>query len=336
MFVDEKPPMHPGEVLLEGYLKPRGVSQYRLAQEMGVPPIRVSEIVRGKRAISADTALRLARFFEDTTADFWMDLQHRYDLAAERGRLGEDLERVRPQTAVRGTMRAGTALSLRTLVDATNLEAWADRREAQGQLPRVVRDLVLATVGRAERVVFSADEGVQHPGWDGIVGASQGTAFVPDGLSAWELGTNRDVKRKADADYAKRTKNPLGLEPSETTFVFVTPRYWSKKREWAEQKQAEGVWRDVRVYDAEDLETWLEFAPGVHVRLSTLIGKHPEGADALRTSWEGWAGVTEVPMSAELVISGRNEEALGLLEWLRGQPSSLALRAESKEEAIAF
>jgi len=317
-------------------MKLRKVTQYRLAQEIGVAQIRVSEIVRGKRAISADTALRLARFFEDTTADFWMDLQHRYDLAAERGRLGEDLERVRPQATARGTMRAGTALSLRTLVDATDLEAWADRREAQGQLPRVVRDLVLATVGRAERVVFSADEGVQHPGWDGIVGASQGNAFVPDGLSAWELGTNRDVKRKADADYAKRTKNPLGLEPSETTFVFVTPRYWSKKREWAEQKQAEGVWRDVRVYDAEDLETWLEFAPGVHVRLSTLTGKHPEGADAIRTFWEGWAGVTEVPMSAELVISGRNEEALGLLEWLRGQPSSLALRAESKEEAIAF
>src|SRR5215218_3214285 len=116
MFVDEKPPMHPGEVLLEGYLKPRGVSQYRLAQEIGVPQIRVSEIVRGKRAISADTALRLARFFEEEPADFWMDLQRKYDLAAEEDKLGEDLERVRPQPSVRGTMRAGRALSLRTLV----------------------------------------------------------------------------------------------------------------------------------------------------------------------------------------------------------------------------
>jgi addiction module HigA family antidote len=334
--MEERATMHPGEILLEAYMKPRGVTQYRLAQAIGVPQIRVSEIVRGKRAISADTAMRLARFFEDTTADFWMDRQRKYDLATEKVRLGEDLERVRPQTVVRGTMRAGRALSLRTLVDATDLVGWADRREAQGQLPRVVRDLVLATVGRAERVVFSADEGVQLPGWDGIVEASQGNAFVPDGLSAWEVGTDKDVRRKANRDYAKRTKNPLGLDPSETTFVFVTPRYWSKKREWAAEKQAEGVWREVRVYDAEDLETWLEFAPGVHVRLSTLTGKHPEGADALRTFWEGWAGVTEVPMSAELVISGRNEEAERVLQWLRGRPSSLALRAESKEEAIAF
>ena len=92
----------------------------------------------------------------------------------------------------------------------------------------------------------------------------------------------------------------------------------------------------MRSYDADDIVAWLEFAPGVHVWLSTLIGKHPEGADSLRGFWERWAGVTEVPMSAELVISGRNEEAERVLEWLRGGPSSLALRAESKEEAVAF
>jgi addiction module HigA family antidote len=326
-LAEEKATVHPGEVLLEGFLKPRGVTQYRLAQEIGVPQIRVSEIVRGKRSITADTALRLARFFGDTTADFWMNLQRRHDLAAEQGRLGEDLERVRPQTGVRGTIRAGRVLSLRTLVDATDLAGWADRLESQSQLPRVVRGLVLATVERAGRVAFAAGEGVQLGGWDGIVDVPRGNAFVPDGPSAWELGVGRQVKRKADSDYAKRTKDPLGLDPSETTYVFVTPRRWSKKQEWAAEKQAEGVWREVRAYDADDIEAWLEFAPGVHVWLSTLIGKHPEGADSLRGFWERWAGVTGVPMSAELVISGRSEEAGRVLEWLRGGPSSLALRA---------
>lgn len=335
-MAEEGPIMHPGELLLEGFMKPKGVTQYRLAQELGVPQIRISEIVRGKRAISADTALRLARFFQDTTADFWMSRQWRCDLAAEKGRLGENLERVRPQTPVRGTLRAGRAFSLGTLVNASDLTSWAERRESQGQLPRVVRDLVLATAEYAERVVFSADEGVQLPGWDGIVDAPQGNAFVPNGLSAWEVGTDKDVKRKANRDYAKRTKDPLGLDPSETTFVFVTPRFWIKKREWAAEKQEEGVWREVRVYDAEDLTTWLEFAPGVHIRLSTLTGKHPEGASALRDFWEGWAGVAVVPMSAELIISGRQKEAEHVIEWLRGPISSVGLRAESKEEALAF
>src|SRR5215210_8359292 len=108
--MEDKMAMHPGKILLDGYMRPRGITQYRLAQEIGVPQIRVSEIVRGKRAISADTALRLARFFEEETADFWMDLQRKYDLAAEEDKLGEDLERVRPQPSVRGTMRAGRAL----------------------------------------------------------------------------------------------------------------------------------------------------------------------------------------------------------------------------------
>jgi addiction module HigA family antidote len=334
--MDEKPPMHPGEVLLEGYMRPRGVSQYRLAQEMGVPPIRVSEIVRRKRAISADTALRLARFFDDTDEQLWMDLQRRYDLEVEKGKIGEGLAEVRPLVGARSAARAGGPVPLRTLVNSTDLTEWANRRDAQGLLPKVVRSLVLATVGRIESIAFSAEEGVQLGGWDGIVEAPEGNAFVPRGLSAWELGTNRDVKRKADDDYEKRTEDPLGIDPSKATFVFVTPRRWGKKTKWVAAKQTEEVWREVRVYDADDLETWLEFAPGVHIWLSTIAGKHPEGASDLRTYWEGWAGVTDPPMSVELVISGRREATERVLTWLRGRPSSLGLRAESKEEALAF
>lgn len=85
-------PIHPGEVLLEDFLKAMGISQYRLASGISVPPRRINEIVHGKRAITADTALRLARFF-GTSAQFWLALQTRYDLEIERDRLGERLER---------------------------------------------------------------------------------------------------------------------------------------------------------------------------------------------------------------------------------------------------
>jgi addiction module HigA family antidote len=73
------PPVHPGEVLLEDFMKPLGLSQYRLAQDLHVSPIRISQIVHGKRAVTADTALRLARYF-GTSADVWIRLQARYDL----------------------------------------------------------------------------------------------------------------------------------------------------------------------------------------------------------------------------------------------------------------
>lgn len=88
----KQPPVHPGEILLEEFLSPMGISQYRLAKEISVPPRRINEIVRGLRSISADTALRLARYF-GTTERFWLNLQTRYDLEVERDRLGNRLRR---------------------------------------------------------------------------------------------------------------------------------------------------------------------------------------------------------------------------------------------------
>jgi antitoxin HigA-1 len=92
MSPSKMPPIHPGEVLLEEFLEPMGVSQYRLAKDTSVPPRRINEIVHGKRAITADTALRLSRYF-GTTERFWLNLQTRYDLEREKDRLGDRLDR---------------------------------------------------------------------------------------------------------------------------------------------------------------------------------------------------------------------------------------------------
>jgi addiction module HigA family antidote len=86
------PPIHPGEILLEEFLKPLHISQYRLAKDLGVPARRINEIVHGKRAISADTALRLSRYF-GLSDRFWLNLQTRYDLEMAKDRLGERLQR---------------------------------------------------------------------------------------------------------------------------------------------------------------------------------------------------------------------------------------------------
>ena len=85
-------PIHPGEILNEAFLTPLGVSQYRLAVDLGVPPRRINEIVLGRRSISADTALRLAHYFGNS-AEFWMSLQSRYDLLLEQDRIGLSLSK---------------------------------------------------------------------------------------------------------------------------------------------------------------------------------------------------------------------------------------------------
>lgn len=85
-------PIHPGEILLEEFLQPMEISQYRLAKDISVPPRRINEIVHGKRGISANTALRLSRYF-GLSERFWMNLQSRYDLETEKDKLGERIEK---------------------------------------------------------------------------------------------------------------------------------------------------------------------------------------------------------------------------------------------------
>jgi len=91
-------PVHPGEILLEEFLRPLGVSQYQVARAVGVPARRINEIVHGQRRISADTALRLARYF-GTSERFWVNLQARYDLEVEKDRLGTALDDIQPLNA---------------------------------------------------------------------------------------------------------------------------------------------------------------------------------------------------------------------------------------------
>jgi antitoxin HigA-1 len=92
------PPVHPGEILLEEFLTPPGVSQYQLAKAVKVPARRINEIVHGQRRITADTALRLSRYF-GTSERFWLNMQARYDLEIEKDKLGAELDSIRPLSA---------------------------------------------------------------------------------------------------------------------------------------------------------------------------------------------------------------------------------------------
>lgn len=91
MKTKKLPPIHPGEILREEFLRPMGISQYRLAKDISVPPRRINEIVHGKRSITADTALRLGRFF-GMSAQFWLNLQTRYDLEVTEDLLNDRLD----------------------------------------------------------------------------------------------------------------------------------------------------------------------------------------------------------------------------------------------------
>jgi len=220
--------------------------------------------------------------------------------------------------------------------DAKDIELWADRRDAQGTLPKLIRRLILATAKRVVEIQFRSDEGIQLGGWDGIAHVLDSNAHVPEGFSGWELSAERSVRGKADDVYTKRSAEPLDLDTKDTTFIFVTPRRWANKEEWAGEKRQKGIWKYVRAYDAENIETWLEQALAVHLWFSIKIGKHPLGVTDLDHFWDAWSGATKPPLSFDLVTAGRDNEIPKIHHWLRSEPSVLGLKADTREEAIAY
>ena len=222
------------------------------------------------------------------------------------------------------------------LVDTTDIVRWADRLDARSRLPGLVRRLITATGRGLTGLSIRAGEGVQLPGWDGVVEACEKDLHVPDGVSVWEIGVSAKVAQKASADYLKRTAEPGGVNPLEATYVFVSPRRWSNKDAWVADRNAEGEWKEVRVYDADDLEHWLQRAQGVHAWFSALLGKDPYEVESLEIWWESWSRTTAPPIPSDLLISGRASAVENVRGHVRGDSTSLTVSADSREEAIAF
>jgi hypothetical protein len=222
------------------------------------------------------------------------------------------------------------------LANATDLERWADRLESRALLPALVRRLITATGQELIGLSIRASEGVQFPGWDGKVEAAGGDLHVPKGISVWEMGTNERVAQKANEDYKKRTEDPDGVDAAETIYVFVTPRRWAGKAKWAAERNAKGVWKEVRVYDADNLEHWLERARGVHAWFSATLGKDPHEAESLETWWESWSQATAPPIPPGLLLAGRTTAAEKVQTHVQRAPSAHTVAADSQEEAVAF
>lgn len=222
-------------------------------------------------------------------------------------------------------------------VNATDLSQWAERRDGQSSMPELLRRLIYATVGPSAEILFPSDESVQQGGWDGICKANSGVSYVPSGNSCWEIGAQRtSIRTKAETDFKKRTKDPLGLDPTQTAFVFVTPQRFSGKTSWLTEKKALGIWRDVIVIDSDDLTHWLEVCPAVAQWLSVKIGRRPAGLRNLEEVWSEWIGATQVPLTEDVLLTGRDDDQIAVLKWLREPAKLLSMQADAPDEARSF
>jgi hypothetical protein len=222
-------------------------------------------------------------------------------------------------------------------VSAADIILWAqsNSREAQEKLPLLVQKLVFASVDPLSLEIPTGDS-IVNPGWDGVLTVKTGNAYVPCGTSCWEFSTEKDHRQKAERDYCKRVSNPLGFNTKDTTIVFVTCRKWGNSRNWVASKKLNNDWKDVKIIDADILESWLRLCPSVHRWLAMVIGKLSSGVWTLEQAWGSWSCTTSPESNYDLAIAGRLEEEKQLTELLGKKPSHIVVSADWGEEAYAF
>ncbi len=220
-------------------------------------------------------------------------------------------------------------------VTATHLVQWSDRREAQGMLPVFVRRLISATA-RITAIAMPGGDSVNAPGWDGVIEVTQGNPWVPDGISCWELGTSKDPASKASSDFEKRIGQISVAQATQATFVFVTPRRWPGKSAWRENARSRNAWEDVLVWDADDLEAWLETSPATSLWLGMQLGIAGHGIEAVENYWEHWSNQSSPAITTPALFSGREESRLSLQNSIEQHEPLIAVMADSQSEAVAF
>lgn len=164
--------------------------------------------------------------------------------------------------------------------------------------------------------------------------------YIPGGTSVWEFGTNREAHRKAQSDYRGRSAKPGSVTPSDSTFVFVTPRVWSGGENWRDRKRKarSNKWKDVRVIDGIALEDWLERNPAVAADLARQILQNiPQtGARSTDEFWDEYSFQFDPALTEEALLAGRAEQADLMRQHLLGHASGHLWQAYSLEEVTAF
>ncbi len=220
-------------------------------------------------------------------------------------------------------------------ITATNITQWADTRNAQALLPELVLRLIRAATTNINNIRFPSGDAVHLSGWDGILDSDDTVFNIPRGISLWECGVNSNPRTKADEDYNKRTNNPLGYDKASSTFVSVTPRIWDKAAVWVINKKQTGVWKDIVVITAIELEYLLYQHPAVALWLAEKIGRSTKHTYDLESYWNKWSTGKGFKLVPSILLGGRESEQEAIYEGIKS-PSVTIIQSMAQSESLAF
>lgn len=315
-------PVHPGAFIREKVI-PTGMSVKEAAKRLGVGRPALSNLLNAKSSLSAEMAIRLEKAF-GADRQMLLDLQTSF----ERHGRQSDEKAVAVRAYVPGFLT----------IKARQIENWADGNlEARQLLPVLLRKLIHSTGHELRKVDFAGYDNAERKGWDGIVEAGAATAWIPEGKSGWEFGTNEEPRVKAEKDYKARLASVPAAERADCAFVFVTPHNWPGKAAWEKSKNGAGEWKAVRAFDASDLEQWLEESVPAQIWLAERLAIPTKGYETLEQCWHRWSAASEPPMTPAIFepsIAAYRATFKGWLDKPSERPFIVA--ADSKDEALAF
>lgn len=229
-------------------------------------------------------------------------------------------------------------------ITAQELDRWAATQPAKSLLPEVLRRLVWTTIPpeHIKKIDFPAGAEIHRPGYDGTTVVTRGTEFVPEGICFWELGCDvNNPKKKAQDDYDKRVEENQQLNASgetenlrEATFIAVTATDWQACRSWAKDRNKDGSYKEIRAYDSNDLEQWLQTAPGVGLWLAQEIHGRRHGVIDISEHWKNVQGTLRRPLSPATLLVNRDAIKATFGEWLKKANGELIVKAASTLELI--
>ena len=319
-------PKHLGAFIKEKVF-PSSLTVTAAAEILNIGRVALSRVLNGKASLSPDLAERIETAFGFPAAEL-LQMQASYQ--------NEEAKHKNISVPV------GLYVPPFLQITANQVESWASEHEARSRLPVLLRILVNSTGSGLTKVDFPGNDDSQRKGWDGFVEADRARPWIPEGASGWEFGCSEDVKRKANSDFGKRTGTVSAEERKDIAFVFATPRLWAGKNDWEKERRAEDQWKDVRVFDASDLEQWMEQSIPAQAWFAYETGIPSEGILSLEGCWNEWEADCEPVLVSALFDQAvkeckKKECRERISRWFDGELGRpLVISADSSVEALAF
>ena len=313
--------MHPG-LLVKKHIIRDGLSVTEAAEILGVSRPTLSKVLNGKTSLSREMAARLEKTFGVSSKQL-LDMQTAFD--------GQQQATKQPAVVPRAYVPKIVEIS------AMQIEDWAKQSAARNRLAALLRLLANSTTSAIREIDFPAYDNAERHGWDGFIDATSSTAWIPTGVSGWEFGCNGDPRSKANHDYENRTRSTPKNERDSMTYIFVTPRNWPGKASWVKNKRSKGQWKNVRAYEASDLEQWIGVSAPAQIWMSEQLNIPVHGYRSLDMCWDDWASECDPNLGRSLFQPAIEGMRVKFERWLDSDASKpFLIAANSQLEGLAF